>query len=47
MEAVEQWAKEKGAELILTDTRIDGQSVRFYEKNGYTPQSVILRKRLI
>jgi GNAT superfamily N-acetyltransferase len=47
MEAAEQWAREKGAELILTDTRIDGLSVRFYEKNGYTQQSVILRKRLV
>jgi GNAT superfamily N-acetyltransferase len=47
MEAVEQWAKERGAELILTDTRLDGLPVRFYEKNGYTQQSVILRKRLV
>jgi GNAT superfamily N-acetyltransferase len=47
MEAVEQWAKEQGVELILTDTRIDGLSVRFYEKNGYTQQSVILRKTLV
>jgi GNAT superfamily N-acetyltransferase len=47
MEAVEQWAKDQGAELILTDTRISGLSARFYEKNGYTPQSVILRKTLV
>jgi GNAT superfamily N-acetyltransferase len=46
MEAVERWAKEKGADLMLTDTRLNGLSVRFYEKNGYVQQSVILRKKL-
>ena len=46
MEAVERWAKEKGADLMLTDTRLNGLSVRFYEKHGYVQQSVILRKNL-
>jgi GNAT superfamily N-acetyltransferase len=47
MSAVEQWAREGGAELILTDTSLRSpQAVRFYEKQGYTRQSVILRKQL-
>ena len=46
MAAVEHWARDRGAELILTDTRLGGLSVRFYEKNGYVQQAVILRKRL-
>ncbi len=46
MEAVERWARERGAELMLTDTRIGGLSVRFYLKNGYSEQSVTLRKPL-
>ncbi len=46
MAAVERWAREQGAELVLTDTRVGGLSVRFYEQNGYVQQSVILRKRL-
>jgi GNAT superfamily N-acetyltransferase len=47
MDAAEQWAYETGAELILTDTNVRSpDAVRFYEKHGFTRQSVILRKRL-
>jgi GNAT superfamily N-acetyltransferase len=47
MGAVEQWARDRGAELILTDTNLRSpEAVRFYEKQGYTRQSVVLRKRL-
>lgn len=47
MEAVETWARDNDAELILTDTNLRSpQAVHFYEKQGYARQSVILRKRL-
>jgi GNAT superfamily N-acetyltransferase len=47
MGAVEQWARDHGAEVILTDTNLRSpEAVRFYEKRGYTRQSVILRKQL-
>jgi GNAT superfamily N-acetyltransferase len=44
---VERWARDEGAELVLTDTNLRSpEAVHFYEKQGYTRQSVILRKRL-
>jgi GNAT superfamily N-acetyltransferase len=47
MAAVEQWGRDRGAELMVTDTSLRSPAaVRFYEKQGYTQQSVILRKRL-
>jgi GNAT superfamily N-acetyltransferase len=47
MDAVEGWARDRGADLIVTDTNLRSeQAVRFYEKQGYTQQAVILRKRL-
>jgi GNAT superfamily N-acetyltransferase len=47
MEAVEEWARERGADLLLTDTNLRSpDAVRFYEKLGYERQSVILRKPL-
>lgn len=46
MGEVEQWARSKGAEPILTDTNLRSDSVRFFEQNGFAQQSVILRKRL-
>jgi hypothetical protein len=47
LDAVERWARDEGAELVLTDTNLRSpEAVHFYEKQGYTRQSVILRKRL-
>jgi GNAT superfamily N-acetyltransferase len=47
MGAVEQWARDRGAELILADTNLRSpEAVRFYEMQGYTRQSVVLRKQL-
>jgi GNAT superfamily N-acetyltransferase len=47
MGAIEQWARDRGAELIVTDTNLRSpEAVRFYEKQGYTRQSVVLRKQL-
>ena len=47
MDAAEQWARERGAALILTDTNLRSErAVRFYEKQGFARQAVILRKRL-
>jgi len=47
MDAVERWAREREAALIVTDTNLRSeQAVRFYEKQGFTRQSVVLRKRL-
>ena len=48
LEAVEQWARENGAELITlgTNLRSDFGAVAFYEKHGYERQAVILRKTL-
>jgi GNAT superfamily N-acetyltransferase len=47
VEGVEEWGRERGAELIVTDTnlRSDG-AVRFYEKQGFEQRSVVLRKPL-
>jgi putative acetyltransferase len=47
MDAVEHWARERGIDLILTDTNLRSDAaVRFYEQRGFARQSVILRKRL-
>jgi GNAT superfamily N-acetyltransferase len=48
LEAVEEWARENGAELIETDTNLRNNvgAVEFYENHGYEKQSVVLRKRL-
>jgi GNAT superfamily N-acetyltransferase len=47
MDAVEQWAREREVALIVTDTNLRSEdAVRFYEQQGFTRQSVILRKRL-
>jgi GNAT superfamily N-acetyltransferase len=46
--AVESWARENGAELIVTDTNLRSNvgAVEFYERHGYERQAVILRKSL-
>jgi GNAT superfamily N-acetyltransferase len=48
LRAVEQWARDKGAELISTDTNLRSNfgAVEFYESHGYEKQAVILRKTL-
>ena len=48
LEAVEEWARDRGAELITTDTNLRSNvgAVEFYERNGYERQAVVLRKRL-
>lgn len=48
LQAVEDWARERGAELLLTDTNLRSNvgAVEFYEQHGFERQSVILRKRL-
>jgi GNAT superfamily N-acetyltransferase len=48
LEAVEEWAYENGAELIVTDTNLRSNvgAVEFYESHGYEKQAVVLRKRL-
>jgi GNAT superfamily N-acetyltransferase len=48
LRAVEEWAQEHGAELLLTDTNFRSNlgAVEFYESHGFEKQAVILRKRL-
>jgi GNAT superfamily N-acetyltransferase len=48
LRAVEEWAREKGAELLVTDTNLRSNvgAVEFYESHGFEKQSVILRKGL-
>lgn len=48
LSAVEEWARENGAELISTDTNLRSNegAVEFYERHGYEQQAVILRKPL-
>jgi GNAT superfamily N-acetyltransferase len=48
LSAVEEWARENGAELLLTDTnlRSNAGAVEFYERHGYEKQAVTLRKPL-
>ena len=48
LRAVEDWAREKGAELLLTDTNLRSNvgAVEFYESHGFEKQAVILRKAL-
>ncbi len=48
LEVVEEWARERGAELITTDTNLRSNvgAVEFYERHGYERQAVVLRKRL-
>lgn len=48
MEAVEEWGRSKGADVVVTDTNLNSPlSVPFYEKRmGYTRQAVLLRKAL-
>ena len=48
LEAIEQWARDNGAELITlgTNLRSDFGAVAFYERHGYQRQAVILRKTL-
>ena len=49
LEAVEEWARNEGAELISTDTNLRSNlgAVEFYERHGYERQAVILRKPLL
>jgi GNAT superfamily N-acetyltransferase len=46
--AIESWARENDAELIVTDTNLRSNvgAVEFYERHGYERQAVILRKSL-
>jgi GNAT superfamily N-acetyltransferase len=48
LEAVEEWAHENGAELIVTDTNLRSNvgAIEFYESHGYEKQAVVLRKHL-
>lgn len=48
LDAVEDWARQRGAELIVTDTNLRSNlgAVEFYERHGYERQAVILRKPL-
>jgi GNAT superfamily N-acetyltransferase len=48
LQAVEDWAREKGAELVVTDTNLRSNvgAIEFYESHGFEKQAVILRKRL-
>jgi GNAT superfamily N-acetyltransferase len=48
LDAVEQWARENGAELISTDTNLRSNfgAIEFYERHGFEKQAVILRKAL-
>jgi GNAT superfamily N-acetyltransferase len=48
LDAVEVWARERGAELISTDTNLRSNvgAIEFYERHGYERQAVILRKPL-
>jgi GNAT superfamily N-acetyltransferase len=48
LQAVEQWARKKDAELLLTDTNLRSNlgAVEFYEKHRFVQQAVILRKVL-
>jgi GNAT superfamily N-acetyltransferase len=48
LEAIEQWARENGAELISlgTNLRSNFGAIEFYERHGYEKHAVILRKPL-
>jgi GNAT superfamily N-acetyltransferase len=48
LNAVEQWARDRGAELISTETNLRSNvgAVEFYESHGYEKQAVVLRKAL-
>jgi GNAT superfamily N-acetyltransferase len=48
LEAVEEWARENGTELIVTDTNLRSNvgAVELYENHGYEKQAVVLRKPL-
>jgi GNAT superfamily N-acetyltransferase len=48
IDAIEEWARQNGAELIATDTNLRSNvgAVEFYESHGYEKQAVVLRKRL-
>ena len=48
LDAVEAWGRERGAELITTDTNLRSNvgAVEFYERHGYERQAVVLRKPL-
>jgi GNAT superfamily N-acetyltransferase len=48
LSAVEEWGRESGAELLVTDTNLRSNlgAVEFYEKHGFERQAVILRKTL-
>jgi GNAT superfamily N-acetyltransferase len=45
--AVEDWARDKGAEHASLDTYVDSPvSVPFYKALGYYPKSLVFQKRL-
>ena len=48
LEAIEAWARERRADLVLTDTNLRSNvgAIEFYERHGYERQAVVLRKRL-
>lgn len=48
LRAVEDWARAKGAELLVTDTNLRSNlgAVEFYESHGFEQQAVVLRKAL-
>lgn len=48
LRAVADWARDNGAELLLTDTNLRSNvgAIEFYESHGFEQQAVILRKDL-
>ena len=47
MGAVEDWARDRGAELVMLQTWADSpESVPFYERIGYRPRAIIFQREL-
>ena len=47
MAAVEEWARGRGAELVMLQTWADSpESVPFYERVGYRRRAIIFQKEL-
>jgi GNAT superfamily N-acetyltransferase len=47
MAAVEEWARGRGAELVMLQTWADSpESVPFYERIGYRRRAIIFQKQL-
>jgi ribosomal protein S18 acetylase RimI-like enzyme len=47
MQAAAEWAVSRGAEALLLDCHVANVgAIRFYERLGYRPQGLIMRRRL-